>query len=48
MLSDYRAFDGIRFPTTWRRTIDGVPDAEQHVTTIEINPTFDADTFEAP
>jgi hypothetical protein len=44
-LSDYRAFDGIRFRTTWRRATDGVPDAEQRVTSIEINPTFDAETF---
>jgi hypothetical protein len=44
-LSDYRAFDGIRFPTTWRRTVEDVPVDEQHVTAIEINPTFSPQTF---
>jgi hypothetical protein len=44
-LSDYRTFDGIRFPTTWQQSIDGAPVDEQHVTTTEVNPPFGAETF---
>jgi hypothetical protein len=44
-LSDYRSFDGIRFPTTWQQSIEGAPVDEQHVTSIEVNPTFGAETF---
>ncbi len=41
----YRSFEGIRFPTMLRRSIDGHPYIEERVTDVQVNPALPGDYF---
>jgi hypothetical protein len=45
-LADYKKVDGVQFPHTVRRAVDGKTQEEWHIGSVKVNPSFKTDKFE--